>query len=197
MVISFLQIRGPGRKHVHRAGTMEELHIKKSDKLSAIKTKFRSTGDKRTRLRSIYYSKLCFYPTAVSNASWSKLNTFLSVLEINCAHDHWLLTPEFQSVKLRSFSSTPTIHKMLEYITFALARRSPGWTWKTKETAHQFYLCKVIPADNNTAAENCRLLECINHHIPLMNAICPCGHSDSSTTAPWYSQHFSTSWCIH
>ena len=146
------------------------------------------------RLRSIYYSKLCFYPAAVSNTSWSKLDTFLSVLESNSAHDHWLLTPEFQSVKLRLFWSTPTIHKLLEHITFGLARRSPGWTWKTKETAHQFYLCKVIPADNNTAAENCRLLECINHHIPLMNAICPCGHSDSSTTAPWYSQHFSTSW---
>ena len=37
MVRSSLQIRG----HVRRAGAIEELHIKKTDKLSAIKTNFR------------------------------------------------------------------------------------------------------------------------------------------------------------
>ena len=38
---SSLQIRGPGRKHVHRAGAIKELHVKNTDKLSAKKTKFR------------------------------------------------------------------------------------------------------------------------------------------------------------
>ena len=37
MVRSSLQIRGPGRKHVRRAGAIEELYVKKTDKLSAIK----------------------------------------------------------------------------------------------------------------------------------------------------------------
>ena len=31
-------IRGPGRKHVRTAGAIEELHITKTDKLSAKKT---------------------------------------------------------------------------------------------------------------------------------------------------------------
>ena len=36
---SSLQIRGPGRKNVRRAGAIKELHIKNTDKLSAKKKK--------------------------------------------------------------------------------------------------------------------------------------------------------------
>ena len=56
----------------------------------------------------------------------SKSDTLLSVLESHSAHHHWLLTPEFRSVKLCLFSSTPTIHRLLEHNrTFVLARRKP------------------------------------------------------------------------
>ena len=34
---SCLQIRGPGRKNVRKAGAIKELHIKNTDKLSAKK----------------------------------------------------------------------------------------------------------------------------------------------------------------
>ena len=36
---SSLQIRGPGRKNVRKAGAIKELHIKNTDKLSAKKKK--------------------------------------------------------------------------------------------------------------------------------------------------------------
>lgn len=56
----------------------------------------------------------------------SKSDTLLSVLESHSAHHHWLLTPEFRSVKLCLFSSTPTIHQLLEHNrTFVLSRRKP------------------------------------------------------------------------
>ena len=46
----------------------KELHIKKTDKLSAIKTILDKLVIKQTRVRSIY-NQLCSYPAAVSNAT--------------------------------------------------------------------------------------------------------------------------------
>ena len=64
---SSLQIR---RKHVRRAGAIKELHIKNTDKLPAKK---KQSLDERLinelRFRSIYCSKLSFYPAAVANAT--------------------------------------------------------------------------------------------------------------------------------
>ena len=40
---SSLQIRGPGRKNVRKAGAIKELHIKNTDKLSAKKKKKKKT----------------------------------------------------------------------------------------------------------------------------------------------------------
>ena len=46
---SSLQIRGPGRKNVRRAGAIKELHIKNTDKLSA---------KKKTRLDKLLINEL-------------------------------------------------------------------------------------------------------------------------------------------
>ena len=53
VVRSSLQIRGPGRTHLRRAGAVEELHIKKTDKLSAKKQILDKLVIKQTRFRSI------------------------------------------------------------------------------------------------------------------------------------------------
>ena len=50
---SSLQIRGPGRKNVRKAGAIKELHIKNTDKLSAKKKKKKKRLDKLLITNSI------------------------------------------------------------------------------------------------------------------------------------------------